>query len=255
MTQETPLEGGNLSATVRVGETVRRRSGPWAPAVQSLLAHLERVGFDAAPRPLGTDERGRQVVSFIPGDVHVGYPGRMPKWMFSENEAMVGAARLLRRYHDAVIGFEFPARAPWRFVAPGPHELICHNDWGPHNAVFRGQTPVAMLDWDSAGPGTREWDVGRSAYSWVPLYPKAPEHHLDWRAERFSLFCDTYGMGDRRRAIFDTLLVAVPFFADAIQAHADAGDPGFAKLAGWGVPRRLREEASLLRQQRDALSG
>jgi Ser/Thr protein kinase RdoA (MazF antagonist) len=195
-------------------------------------------------------------VSFIPGDVHVGWPGRMPEWMYGEREALVGAAQLLRRYHDAVIGFEPPPQAHWRFVAPGPHELICHNDWAPFNAVFRGRIPVAMLDWDSAGPGTREWDVARSALSWVPLYRKAGlELDIERRSERFALFCEAYGLGDRKRAIFDTLLVELPFFADAIQAAADGGDPGFAKLAGWGVPARLRAEASLLRQQRDALTG
>src|SRR5439155_3349137 len=49
---EIPL-GGNLSQALRVGDTVRRRAGPWTPAVQSLLAHLEAVGFTAAPRSLG----------------------------------------------------------------------------------------------------------------------------------------------------------------------------------------------------------
>jgi hypothetical protein len=37
--------------------------------VQALLSHLHAVGFDGAPRPLGIDERGREVLSFIPGTV------------------------------------------------------------------------------------------------------------------------------------------------------------------------------------------
>ena len=43
---------------VRVGDTVRRRRGHWTPAVHALLDHLESVGFDAAPRALGTDTAG-----------------------------------------------------------------------------------------------------------------------------------------------------------------------------------------------------
>jgi len=34
-----------------------------------------------------------------------------------------------------------------------------------------------------------------------------------------------------------------------VQAEADAGDPGFAKLAAWDVPSRTRERAALLRDQ------
>ena len=38
---EHPLPGGNFDAdAVRVGNTVRRRAGPWTPAVHSLLRHL-----------------------------------------------------------------------------------------------------------------------------------------------------------------------------------------------------------------------
>src|SRR5438094_344586 len=64
---EEPLAGGNLnSAVVRVGDTVRRTSGPWTPAVHALLKHLASVSYPA-PRPKGIDEQGREVLSFVPG--------------------------------------------------------------------------------------------------------------------------------------------------------------------------------------------
>ena len=65
---EEPLTGGNVSrAVVRVGDTVRRPAGPWTPAVHALLAHLHSAGLTGAPGPLGIDERGREVLTFIPG--------------------------------------------------------------------------------------------------------------------------------------------------------------------------------------------
>ena len=65
-----PLEGGNVSSGVeRVGDTVRRPAGVWTPAVHALLHHLHTVGFQGAPRPLGLDEQGREVLTFIPGTV------------------------------------------------------------------------------------------------------------------------------------------------------------------------------------------
>ncbi|MEU0570392.1 hypothetical protein ABZ297_34080 [Nonomuraea sp. NPDC005983] len=47
---------------------MRRPAGPWTPAVHALLAHLNDAGFRGAPRPLGIDDRGREVLTFAPGD-------------------------------------------------------------------------------------------------------------------------------------------------------------------------------------------
>ncbi|MEA2661429.1 MAG: hypothetical protein QOH08_1001 [Chloroflexota bacterium] len=250
---EEPLLGGNQSASVRIGDTVHRRAGPWTPAVHALLAHLRRVGFGAAPEAIGLDAQGRAVLSFIPGDVHPGWPDPLPPWMYEDEVTLVAAARLLRRYHDALDGFVPPADAHWRFVAPGPHEVICHNDWSPGNALFRGHVPIVMLDWDSAGPGSRAWDLASSAYRWVPLNPRTILPNLTDKASRFAVFCDAYGAGIARQHVLDTLTELLPRQAEVIQAGADAGDPGFAKLAGWNIPAVLRADADRLLEQRGAL--
>lgn len=250
---EVPL-GGNLSASVRIGGTVHRRAGPWTPAVHALLAHLQRAGF-TVPVALGMDERGRAVQSFIPGEVHPGWPDPLPAWMFEDELTLTAAAAVLRRYHDSLEGFEAPPGAHWRFVAPGPHEVICHNDWSPSNALFRGHEPVVMLDWDSAGPGSRAWDVASSAYWWVPLNPRVTPPSLRAKAERFALFCQAYGAGIARHDVFDTLVRQLPVQAGVIQTEADAGDPGFSKLAGWGLPAILRDDSARLVEQRAILCG
>ena len=248
---EVPL-GGNLSQAVRVGDTVRRRAGPWTPTVQSLLAHLEAVGFTAAPRSLGFDERGRAVLAYLPGDIHGGWPEPMPPWMFEDITTLKRAAELLRRYHDAVLTFRPPPGATWHQVAPGTHELICHNDWSPYNAIFQEHEPTVMLDWDHAGPGRRVWDVATSAYTWVPLSPKSRELSLEQKAARLAVFCDTYGDVEPG-AVLDVLPEQLRFVAQLIRTEADRGDPGAQKLAGWKVPARLHEEADLLVRQRSDL--
>ncbi|NJP35224.1 hypothetical protein HCJ94_25420 [Micromonospora sp. HSS6-12] len=63
MPDEEPLPGGFVTDVVRVGGTVRRTPGPNADRVAALLRHLERVGADLAPRHLGFDEHGREVLS------------------------------------------------------------------------------------------------------------------------------------------------------------------------------------------------
>jgi len=67
--REERLTGGSISAVAKVGDTVRRNAGPWTPAVHALLRHLEAVGFDGAPRVLGIDGQGREVLSYVPGEV------------------------------------------------------------------------------------------------------------------------------------------------------------------------------------------
>ena len=102
--QEIPLHGGNISTVVRVGDTVRRNAGPWTPAVHALLRHLEYVGFTGAPRALGIDERGREVLSYLDGECGE-YP-LAPHWV--TEEALVTVATMLRMFHDAQYGFQPP---------------------------------------------------------------------------------------------------------------------------------------------------
>jgi hypothetical protein len=68
--REIPLAGGRQTpGIVRIDDTVRRTKGPNAPFVHKLLRYLEVVGFDGAPRLLGIDDRGREVLSFVGGEV------------------------------------------------------------------------------------------------------------------------------------------------------------------------------------------
>ena len=84
------------------------------------------------------------------------------------------AARLMRRYHDATVGYAPPDGAVWQLQAtPGPHEVICHNDFAPYNLVFTNWRPHAIIDFDTAGPGPRIWDVSYAAYRFVPLQQRA----------------------------------------------------------------------------------
>jgi Ser/Thr protein kinase RdoA (MazF antagonist) len=204
------------------------------------------------------DEQGRAVLKFIEGDVHLGWPEPMPSWVYADELTLIGAAHLLGRYHDLLATFTPPRDARWRIVAPGAHEVICHNDWAPYNAVFDGHRPIAMLDWDSAGPGSRVWDVGLSAYTWVPLYPKPVSNDLPLplrlRASRLARFCAAY-RGIEPFEVVASLVEQLPFLADFVQAQADAGDPGFAKLVSWNAPARAREHAKILRDQMQQLLG
>lgn len=151
---EIPLLGGRITAgVVRVGDTVRRPVKPGAVDLERLLGLLVEKGFEGAPRYHGIDAAGRVMLSFLEGEV----PSDLGHFEDAQLEA---AARLLRGFHDATEGAA---------LVPAGAEVICHNDFGPPNAVFRRALPWAMIDFDTAAPGTRLWDLGYSAFSWLDL--------------------------------------------------------------------------------------
>lgn len=196
---EQPLAGGNVSSgLVRVGDTVRRPAGPWSASVDALLTHLERVGFDGAPKALGYDERGRQVLSFVAGPVDAS-PADLDRYRLRE----VGV--LLRRFHDAAATFVPPAGAIWNVaIPPDAEELICHHDAAPWNLV-RGGTRLVLIDWDGAGPGSRMWDLAYAVNGFVPLSPEAALN-ADILAGRVASLVDGYGADDDQRSRLVSLL-------------------------------------------------
>ncbi len=229
VTEEIAL-GGNFSDAVRVGDTVRRRAGAWTPAVHALLRHLEAVGFEGSPRVIGIDERGREMLAYIEGDGPQGWPDPMPEYVWCD-ENLIAAATLLRRYHDAQAAFTPPVPAVWRWPS-NAGEVICHNDVAPFNAVFRNGELFAMVDFDSAGPGRRLWDLAMGIWRWVPVYRDSDPTMRD-RAARVRLFCDAYGLGPERRDVIDALLERQKAGREFARGQVARGDPGFTKIWSW----------------------
>ena len=164
--REVRLTGGNMSVVVRVGGTVRRSGGPWSGSVQLLLAHLRQVGFDGAPEPMGFDDQGREVVSYIEGEA--GGPEMPDDWWSDDN--LVTVARLVRRFHDAAASFTPPHDAAWVRLPglPGEGPVVCHHDLAPYNTIYRDGEPVAFIDWDAASPAPPIWTLPmQSGDSWT----------------------------------------------------------------------------------------
>ncbi len=172
---EIPLPGGQINAVVRVGDTVRRTPERDMSVQHALLRHLEAAGFTAAPRFLGHDEAGREILSFMPGEVPY------ERDDFSDAE-LASAARLLRAYHDATS--DFPP------VLAAGAEVMCHNDWTPANTTCLDGLPTGMIDFDTAEPGTRLWDVAYSAWMWLGL--AEPVWSPDDQRRRLAVFVAAY---------------------------------------------------------------
>lgn len=248
------LEGGNDGGAVRVGSTVRRAVGVWTPAVHELLRHLECKGFAGAPRVLGFDEDGREVLSFLEGET-MGHRRVWPEWTRTE-ETLCQVAWWLRDYHEAVADFVPPLNAVWRTRKRwSPGLIIAHNDAATFNAAWHRGELVGFFDWDFAGPATVESDVAWTALSWVPLHARhvaASEGVTDFaaRPHRLRLFLEAYGWpGDARRIIRE-IQARMRARAVDIRRLGAAGEGLYARLLRQGVADDMDRAARELTELR-----
>lgn len=237
---EVVLPGGNVGGAVRVGDTVRRPTGPWTPAVHELLDFLAAAGLEGIPRVLGVDQAGREILTFLPGhvlDIHTERPS--PAQTRS-------AMRWLRTYHRAVAGFP-RGRRRWRFAdrALEPGEIVCHHDTAIYNLAFDGDELAGVFDWDVAGPGVAMDDVAMYAWNSALLHPEDDAGEM---AEGLATIADGYGTLDPH-VLLDHVPVRITAATDRIAAGQRAGDPGMLRLAEVGEPTRTLERLATLRSR------
>jgi thiamine kinase-like enzyme len=213
--QETPLLGGQLThGIVRVGNTVRRPQKHNAAFVHELLLFLEAQGWSFAPRFLGIDDQGREILSYIEGHT---LPG---SGHYLSDELLMQTARMIRSYHDVTAGSALAQ----------DHEIVAHHELGPHNTIFQENQLVGLIDWDDAAPGSRLRDLANAIWCYVDV------SHRSWpvqeQARRIHLMCTTYGWDDPIAIVNDIK-------ADLLQAlrnHEQAEREGAVKI--------FREEVS-----------
>jgi hypothetical protein len=233
---DEPLPGGNTNAAVRRGDAVHRTAGPWSPTIHALLRHAADRGIDWAPTPLGFDEAGREVLTFLPGAVPT-YP--MPPGVWS-TALRLQAGQLLRAFHDATTDFPL-AGALWQQPVREPAEVVCHNDFAPYNFVVDEDRITGVIDFDMASPGPRAWDLAYLAYRLVPLAapgdPEVPDLGPDERRSRLGDLAAAYDGPDP-----DRILELVPPRLAALAAYSDERAAVVPALAAHA--RKYRRDAA-----------
>jgi hypothetical protein len=256
VTAEQPLTGGMdpAAGVVRVGDTVRRPTTPSSGAIRALLLHLEQAGFEGAPRYLGTDEQGRQVLSYIEGDVPL---PPYPAWSMTDM-ALADLGQLLRRLHEATATLDLTGLAGWsqEWADPLGGPVICHNDVFPENVVFRDGHVVALIDFAMAAPGRAFWDVAIAAHEWAPLC--APATRLNHSPDldslaRLRLLAGAYGVGpDEAAELVEVIFAERAQSTGHIRAEIAAGNPVWAGFwqESHGEQRAAADDAWLERHRR-----
>ena len=214
---EEKLAGGAQTAgVVRVGATVRRPLHARSDYVHELLGHLERAGFAGAPRFLGIDDQGREMLTYFKGEVLVGSPVRM------SDEQIISASRLIQRFHDATAGTTLAGR----------QEIVAHNDLGPHNIVFDGDEAVGIIDWDEdVGPGRRLVDFAHAVWCCADVCEREVE--VAEQARKARLMCETYGRFTLAAVVDEITARFRRAQADHTKHGRDRGAAIFAEMVHW----------------------
>ncbi|THV23629.1 hypothetical protein E9998_22435 [Glycomyces paridis] len=152
-----------MDPVTKLGDTVRRVSGPWTEAVHDLLDLYASAAIPETPRAMGLDTHNREILTFIEGETLDAAPPET-RWAPSTLRA---AAALLRRLHDASAPLAQTPRV-WRTATHEPAEVVCHNDFAPYNLIVRDGRLVGVIDFDMASPGSRLWDLAYLAYRLTP---------------------------------------------------------------------------------------
>ena len=255
---EERLAGGNTHAEiVRVGDTVRRPTGPWTPGVHALLHHLEARGSSGVPRVLGVDEKGREILTYVPGEVV------WPEYfaLVQTDSALAEVAATIRRFHDAVAGFEPPRDSTWAENGSdprGPAELLCHNDLAPWNLVRGEDGAWTFIDWDLAAPGRRSWDLSWALLSFVSLMEDSPLAEAETR-RRIGILRKSYGTDLFPDDVLEVAVERCEHEAGRIGRLGALGEAPYARLLAEGHREVWRSTAEHIRAHlprwRGALTG
>lgn len=178
---EEPLAGGRMTpGVVRVGDTVRRPAVPFTAELLEFLADK-----DFTPDYLGRDEHGRDILSYLEGEV----PARYQRW---DDQQIAAAAAILRAFHDATRDSRLA----------GDQQVVCHHDPAPTNFVFIDGLPTGLFDFDLAAPGDPLEDLGYAAWTWCIASKHADPQR---QAHQVAVLANAYGL-DYTTPLIDAVL-------------------------------------------------
>ncbi len=244
--------GGNMSEVRFVDHTVLRDLKPYSPTIHRLLQHLETKGLGFVPRFLGLDT-SFEMLSFMQGQTAEHYPFVIG--LEAQERTIRSAAKMLRTLHDATLDFVQAPEDLWFLSYPGSlkKEVICHNDFAPYNITFESGLPAGLIDFDTACPAPRVWDIAYAVYRFVPLsqsvydpkdnrYRPYNRHTDAARCRQFlHAFLDAYG-DIETSDVLEHVPLRLQTLVDLFDVRCNAGDAAFICMRNEGHQQLYRDE-------------
>ncbi|HWF12445.1 MAG TPA: phosphotransferase [Candidatus Acidoferrales bacterium] len=167
---------------------------------------------------------------------------------------------MIRALHKATTTFESPVNAIWRpwfgrnLIGNG-QLVFGHCDVGPWNVVARAGKPIALIDWEVAGPVDQLVEFAQACWLNVQLHDDdiAARQGLlpvEDRARQLRVMSDGYALStsDRLKLVDTMISFAIQDAADqAIQVPVTPESQDATPL--WGLAWRTRAAAWMLRNR------
>ncbi|KLV03759.1 phosphotransferase [Photobacterium aquae] len=223
------LEDSRKSNIHKKGSVVYRPLNTWSKSVHRFLHHLEQEGITESPRFIGI-EGNQEKLSLVEG-LTFDYPliGNI-----ATSEALITAAKLLRRIHDASVSFLHQKNTTslnWMLEPREPYEVICHGDFAPYNIALIGNNVVGVFDFDAAHPAPRLWDIAYALYCWAPFKTDNVDRlgTFTEQTQRAKLFCDSYGLtSEQKSQLPEFMFLRIQALVNFMKKEAMKGNRQFA---------------------------
>ena len=235
-TEDGEVISGRVTEVLRVGDIVRRPLNHSTESMRQLLAHLERIDFEGAPRVVDTELDDTVVLTWIDGWV----PTDLEGWKL-DRRALQSVGQLLRAYHDCAQGFTTEAGFEEGPQAVAAGHIVCHGDIAPRNTVFREGRAVAFIDWDGIFVSKPMWDLGHAVWQFGPVCDDGDPLVRDWpappnRSERIAALVGGYRLGaSQARQLGDMVVEVIAGCHRSVARKAAAGIPAFVRIRDEGA--------------------
>ena len=226
----------------------------------TLLKHLEAVGFEGAPRPVGDgfDADGREAITYIPGPTP--HPRAWDDHAIVPSQSLCVDCTMLRSPSSHL-----------RTHAGSLRSLVCclaiircsvtvirvRGTSSPRTGI-----PVAFIDWEFAGPVDALWELAETAWLNAQLHDDDIAEQR-WaflsaarRSQQVRLLLDAYGLPTAERVGFVDRMIEFAVHSARAEAvrygvtpdTATAVDPsGYPVL--WAITWRARSASWMLRHR------
>lgn len=171
--KEEVLKGGQSNeSVVKIENTVRRVTSENSEFVHKLLKLLEYKNYPYAPRLLGIDDKGREILTFVDGKtVSVNL----------NDEQLKKIVLMIKQLHDTTAGSELC----------GNMEVITHCDLAPWNTIIKDNEIIGFIDFDGSQPGKRVDDLAYFLWTFLELGSVNTDNVKQFK--RIKMLCDIYG--------------------------------------------------------------
>ena len=205
-----------------------------------------------SPRVIGEgfDASGRETLKYVEGDMH---PQAWP------NDSFHRLGQMLRDLHIATASFRVPLGAVWRpwygRDLKGSHPVIGHCDTGPWNIVALEDIPIALIDWEEAGPVDAQFELAQACWLNAQLYDDDLAEKMKLgspfqRARQVRALLDGYELTSRdRRGFGDKLLQCALLDAASEAIEAEITSETVDGHALWAITWRTRSAAWICRNK------